>query len=130
MVRAAAARGETDAVSLRRKVTTLDAMKARFAAEPGFELPADGSRVLDPAGRWAFAMDADGHLLAGAADAAALDWSRVRVRGDRCLFADDGTTLWIRGADEWNVSWKTFDLPRRIALQSFVEDTGKPRPAT
>jgi len=130
VVRAAAARGETDAVSLRRKVTTLDAMKARFESDAGFEIPRDGGRARDPSGRWELAADEFGDLRVGDAGATELDRAWVRIDGARCLFADDDSTLWIRFAGEWNVSWVTVDLPRRAVLQRFHESTGKPRPAT
>lgn len=130
VVRAAAARGETDAKSLRHKVTTLDAMKARFAAEPGFALAADGTRVGDPSGRWEVASTEYGWLLAGKAGAEQLNNTVGEVRDATCVFADGGSTLCVRRDDGWQVTYATFDLDRRASLQTFREDKGKPRPST
>ena len=130
VVRAAAARGETDAQSLRHKVTTLDAMKARFAAEPGFTFAADGTRVLDPSGRWEMAAADYGSLVAAKAGAEGLNWTSARVGDATCVFADGGSTLCIRRDEGWQVTYATFDLERRASLQEFREESGKPRPST
>jgi hypothetical protein len=130
VMRGAVASGRVDTSAMRAKVTTLDAMKARFAAEPGVVLPADGSRVTAPSGRWVVALDEHGSLGVGRADAPALDWAMVDVRDATCVFADGGSTLCVRREDAWRIEYETFDLERRITLQQFYEDTGKPRPST
>jgi hypothetical protein len=130
VMRSAVARGEVDTTALRAKVTSLEGAKARFGAEPGFSFPADGSRVADPSGRWEAAVDECGTLNVGKAGAADLNWASIDVRGATCVFADGGSTLCVRRADEWRIEYETFDLERRITLQEFHEDTGKPRPST
>ena len=125
VMRSAVARGDVDTSALRAKVTTLDAMKARFAAEPGFTFAADGSRVTDPSRRWVVALDPNGSVSVGKANAPALDWALIELRGAKCVFADGGSTLCVRREDAWGVEYETFDLERRITLQEFQEDTGK-----
>ena len=129
-MRGAVARGEVDTSAMRAKVTSLEAMKARFAAEPGFAFPADGTRVPDPSGRWDCRMDDGGSLEVGNAGAADLNWGSLDVGGATCVFADGGSTLCVRRADEWRITYETYDIERRISLQEFHEDTGKPRPQT
>ena len=128
-MRNAVARGDVDTSALRAKVTTLEAMKARFAAEPGFVLPADGTPVADPSRRWEVATDEHGTLNVGRAGTP-LNFASLDVRGATCVFADGGSTLCVRRADEWRITYETFDLERRISLQVFHEETGKPRPST
>jgi hypothetical protein len=119
-MRAAAAEGKFDAISLRHKVTSLGAMQARFAAEKGFELPADGTPVRDASKRWQFSVDADGTLQVRDLRAWATERTLVPVRGARCLLADSATTLWIRDAD--GRTCRTVDLPGHIELQVFTAD--------
>ena len=128
-MRGAVERGQVDTSALRAKVTSLDAMKARFAAEPGLTFPADGSRVADPSRRWEAAVDEHGSLNVGRAGAP-LNFACRAVRGAPCVFADGGSTLCTRRDDGWRIEYETFDLERRITLQRFHEDTGKPRPST
>jgi len=129
VMRGAVERGQVDTSALRAKVTSLDAVKARFDAGQGFFLPADGSRVADPSRRWEAALDAHGTLNVGRAGAP-LNFAFIDVRGATCLFADGGSTLCTRRDDGWRIEYETFDLERRITLQRFHEDTGKPRPST
>lgn len=124
VVRAAAARGETDAVSLRGKVTTLDAMKARFAADPGFVLPADGARVR--LARWDLFAEEHGYLNIARPGEKDGDWTFVSVRDARCVPADGGSTLCLRNDEGWRVVYRTFDLELRIELQTFEDRVGEP----
>jgi hypothetical protein len=132
VMRGAVARGDVDTSALRSKVTALDAMKARFAAEPGFTFNDDGTRVRDPSGRWE--LFADGARGLQIADAAlpGVDhvYGYVRVDGATCVFADGGSTLCVRRDEGWRIGYETFDLERRITLQEFHEETGRPRPST
>jgi hypothetical protein len=132
VMRDAVARGDVDTSALHAKVTTLDAMKARFSAEPSFRFNDDGRRVRDPSGRWELNTDGGSCLQITDAASAGVDhvFGYVHVRGATCVFADGGSTLCVRRDEGWRIDYETFDLERRITLQQFHEDTGKPRPST
>ena len=127
VVRAAAARGELDSVSLRHKVRTLDGVKAAFGADAGSPLAKDAA-VSGPDGR--FEVRAQGsYIEVRRADREGWETTFVDAQDARVLFVDGGTTLLLRESGSWQDCFTSVDLPSRRMLQRWTEQTG-PAPST
>jgi hypothetical protein len=122
VVRAAAARGELDSVSLRHKVRTLDGVKAAFGADAGSPLSADA--VACDLGR-RFEVRAQGsYVEVRRADRDGWETTLVDAQDAHVLFADGGTTLLLRESGGGQDRFTSIDLPSRRMLQRWTEQTG------
>jgi hypothetical protein len=117
-VRAAAANGETDSVSLRRKVRTEARVAEEFAAAVKFVLPSDTTPVRAPSGRFEVRSD-ETNLMVRAAGADDWQWSGLSVTNATVVFVDEGTTLIVREGDGASAQFTTVDLPSARALQEW-----------
>jgi hypothetical protein len=116
--------GRLDPHLLGHKVTTAEAVAARFAAEDGFPLEPGGPAAAVPGGRFSIEVaprnnqgDQRPYLFvldAGDGERRELHWHEAGSRG---LLDHDGTTLLLRSGATGRI--RTFDLPRRLELQQF-----------
>ena len=125
----AVAHGETDAVSLKRKVTTLRAMKARFAAETPLAIRSGSPSARGPGGRFEISAGPNGALVVTRPGLPPTTSSPFEADGADVVLADDGTTLCVRTDAGWRVGYSTFDLDRRAVLQRFDDVVGSPPPS-
>ena len=120
----ARAEGRLTGMTFADRITSREAMAARFAEEAPLRLR-DGVAADVPGGR--FRIDAgpaaDGqHMAIRLVDLATQERTELRLLGGdeaRALFADGGASLWVR--DDASHLYVTYDLATAQRLQAFAD---------